>query len=225
MDVLTTNITDLYQNTIELQNEADIINQNISDLNKYVCQLENENGLLKTALTQLNDKINSLYTILKILTATTTTPPTIATTSSTTVMHGHDVTNTANIVNAGASNINANNVLVLNGIGVGFIAIILVCCLICLCFILIKTHKKQERIRKDNTIIEVSIAFDTFIRAMDQYIFNLSVELATVFAFELRAIGLIIALVLLRKKEQTIREYEKYAFLAQEDVKCAVSRL
>ena len=51
IDVFTPNITDLYQNTIELQNDANIMNQNISDLNKCMCQLENENGLLKTALT------------------------------------------------------------------------------------------------------------------------------------------------------------------------------
>ena len=50
---------------------------------------------LKTNTTQLNDKIDSLYTLLNIVTATTTTPPTTTTTPATT---------TTNIINAAAPN-------------------------------------------------------------------------------------------------------------------------
>ena len=59
-----------------------------------------------------------------------------------------------------------------------------------------------------------------------QYIqlFNLDVELAAVFGFELCPIGLIIVLVLFKKKQQMRIFYTFVLFLAQEDVKCVVGR-
>ena len=48
-----------------------------------------------------------------------------------------------------------------------------------------------------------------------------NVELATVFGFELRVIGLIIH-ILFKKKQRTIQQYKKYVFLPQEEVKCVV---
>ena len=69
---------------------------------------------------------------------------------------------------------------------------------------------------ESSLIIVVSLALIHLYTQLDQYIFNLNVELTKAFGFESRVIGLTIVLVSYncssRSKQQTMQGHKKYVF-------------